>query len=98
MHNESVSQRARVKIIGVGGAGCNIVEAMMQTDLAELPLAVIHTHARVLQQHSVPDRRLIGVNRTHGLGTGGDAEIARAMAENDYSHLAELVAGNELVF
>lgn len=96
--NETISQPARVKIVGVGGAGCNIVEEMLQTDLAELPLALIHTHARILQQHNVPSRLLIGVNRSHGLGTGGDAEVARAMAETDYAQISELVAGNELVF
>jgi len=96
--NESISQTARVKIVGVGGAGCHIVEQMLETDLAELPLALVHTHARVLQQHAVPHRLLIGVNRARGLGTGGDSEVARAMAENDYPQIAELVAGNELVF
>jgi cell division protein FtsZ len=98
LSNHSISEPARVKIIGVGTAGSNIVEQMLQTDLAELSLGLIHTHARVLQQHSVPHRLLIGVNRSHGLGTGGDAEVARAMAETDYSQITELVAGNELIF
>ena len=92
------SQPVRVKIVGVGGAGCNALDQMLQTDLAELPLALVHTHARILQQHAIPNRLLIGVNRTHGLGTGGDAELARVMAESDRDSLAELVAGQELVF
>ncbi len=92
------SQPVRVRIVGVGGAGCNAVDQMLKTDLAELPLALVHTHARVLQQHSVPNRLLIGVNRTHGLGTGGDAELARVMAESDRDELVDLVGGNELVF
>src|SRR5690242_4783096 len=91
-------QPVRVKIIGLGGAGCNAVDQMVKTDLAELPLALVHTHARVLQQHSVPNRLLIGLNRTHGLGTGGDAELARVMAENDREELVDLVKGNELIF
>lgn len=97
-HPVQSSRSVRVKVVGVGGAGCNAVDQMLQTDLAELPLALVHTHARVLQQHSVPNRLLIGLNRTHGLGTGGDAELARVMAENDRAQLAELVSGNELVF
>ncbi len=92
------SRQVRVKIVGVGGAGCNAVDQMLQTDLAGLPLALVHTHARVLQQHATPSRILIGLNRTHGLGTGGDAELARVMAESDYGQLCELVNGDELVF
>ncbi len=93
-----ISPPVRVKIIGVGGAGCNAVDQMLQTDLAELPLALVHTHARVLQQHAAPNRLLIGINRTHGLGSGGDAELARVMAESERDQLAELVSGQELVF
>src|SRR6476660_6939599 len=92
------SRPVRVKIIGVGGAGCNAVDQMLQTDLAELPLALVHTHARILQQHAVPNRLLIGRNRTRGLGSGGDAELARVMAETNKEQLVDLVSENELVF
>src|SRR5262249_31077735 len=94
----TVARPVRVKIIGVGGAGCNAVELMTHTDLADLPLAIIHTHARVLHQHSVEKRVLIGINRAHGLGTGGDAELARVMAENDRAELVELVQAADLIF
>jgi cell division protein FtsZ len=87
-----------LKIIGVGGAGSAAVDHMAKSDLGQIPLAIVHTHARVLEQRAVENKLLIGVNRTHGLGTGGDFEIARAMAENEQSQLAELCAGAELVF
>jgi cell division protein FtsZ len=86
------------KIIGVGGAGASALEHIAQTDLAQLPLAAVHTHSRVLQEKALPIRLLVGINRTHGLGTGGDPELARVMGEEDRGPLEELCAGNDLIF
>lgn len=96
----SVNQPAgpKVKIIGVGGAGSAAVEHIAKSNFGELPLAIVHTHARVLQQRTVENKVLIGINRTHGLGTGGDFEIAKVMAENELQALQQICAGTELVF
>jgi cell division protein FtsZ len=88
----------RVKIIGVGGAGTHALGEVARTELASLPLALVHTHARLLQHSNIPRRILVGLNRTHGLGTGGDAELARVMAESDSAALRELVSDSDLVF
>jgi len=88
----------KVKIIGVGGAGSAAVEHMARTDFRQLPLALVHTNARVLEQRAVDTKLLVGINRTHGLGTGGDLELARVMGENELPRLQELCQGAELVF
>ncbi|MGN6387682.1 MAG: cell division protein FtsZ [Verrucomicrobiota bacterium] len=88
----------KVKIIGVGGAGSAAVEHIAKSNFGDLPLAIVHTHARVLQQRTVENKVLIGINRTHGLGTGGDFEIAKVMAENELQALQQICAGTELVF
>ena len=95
---ETTAPALRVKIIGVGGAGSAAVEHMAQTDLGRLPLAIVHTHARVLQQRSVSNKVLIGVNRTHGLGTGGDSEVARVMADAEIAQFQSLCAETDLIF
>ena len=87
-----------VKIAGVGGAGASTLEYMARTDLSQLQLTAIHTHARVLDHKTVPHRMLVGVSRTHGLGTGGDPELARIMAEAERSRFDELCAGTDLLF
>ena len=97
-HPISRQEELRVRIIGVGSAGCNAVEHIAPTELGRLPLAIIHTHARVLQQHSIERRLLIGTNRTHGLGSSGDVDLARVMAEEAASDLRELVADTDLLF
>jgi len=95
----TASSEPKVKIIGLGGAGANVLGQISHTALGLLPLALVHTHARLLQQHpAIPERLLIGANRTHGLGTGGDADLARVMAEAEEASLASLVGGADLVF
>jgi cell division protein FtsZ len=95
---QSLARPLRVRIIGVGGAGCNAAEHIAQTELGSLPLALVHTHARVLQHHSSKNKVLVGLNRSHGLGTGGDADLARVMAEEAAADLTELVEETDLLF
>jgi cell division protein FtsZ len=88
----------RVKILGIGGAGTHALAQIAKTELGHLPMTAIHTHARVLQQAAVPHRILIGVDRKHGLGTGGDSELARVMASAEAAKLQECVADCDLLF
>lgn len=96
--DQSLTKPLRVRIIGVGGAGCNAAEHISRTELGTIPIALVHTHARVLRDHSIPNKLLIGMNRTHGLGTGGDAATARVMAEEAGVDLLELVQDTDLLF
>jgi cell division protein FtsZ len=100
MQTEAITRTAglKVKIIGVGGAGSAAVEHIAKGELGQLPLAIVHTHARVLEQRHVATKVLVGVNRTHGLGTGGDFELARVMAETEMAQFQDLCQGTELVF
>jgi cell division protein FtsZ len=94
----TVSSEPRVRIIGVGGAGTHALARIATTELRAVPLTIVHTHARVLQQSAIDHRILLGVERTHGLGTGGDAELARVMAENETATLRQAVQDSDLVF
>ena len=94
----STCEHLRVRLIGVGGAGCHVAEHIFRTELGRIPVSIVHTHARVLQQHSIERRLLIGSNRTHGLGSGGDADLARVMADEAATELRELVGDADLVF
>lgn len=95
----SSAREPRLRIVGVGGAGANALERIASTELnAAAQLTAIHTHARVLQQSSISSRMLIGLDRTHGLGTGGDAELARVMAANESAQLREAVKDCDLLF
>jgi cell division protein FtsZ len=98
-HQEhALSAPLRIQIIGVGGAGCAMLEHAKQTDLEQVRLSILHTHARVLRQFAISNRVLVGLDRTLGLGTGGDAELARLMAEHELPILQELTRDAELIF
>jgi cell division protein FtsZ len=92
------TRQLTVKIIAVGSAGCNAVEHMNRTDLAPLGLSAVHTNARVLQSRNIRTKLLIGVNKTHGLGTGGDPDFARVMAETEFEQMKELCKDADLLF
>lgn len=88
----------RARIVGVGGAGCNFAEQISRSALGDLPAALVHTSARVLQHQSIARKLLLGINRTRGLGSGGDSDLARVMAEEASGDLSSLVEDTDLLF
>lgn len=88
----------RLRIIGVGGAGANVVDRLKLDELDRLDLAVIDSDAKVLNQSPLTEKRLLGRSLTRGFGAGGDLEQGRRVAEADRDLLAKLVDGVDLVF
>src|SRR6059036_3250561 len=88
----------RIKILGVGGAGCNAVTRLAREQLAGVSFAVINTDAAALAQLSVEPRLVLGAKTTRGLGTGGDAEAGHAAAEHDSAAIRALCDGADIVF
>src|SRR3954463_8173083 len=75
------NSRLTVKIIGVGGAGGNVVQQLQSTDLAALPALIVHTNPRVLSDWPHAAKLQIGEGVTRGLGAGGDPDLGRQAAE-----------------
>src|SRR4051812_4951224 len=92
------NSRLTVKIIGVGGAGGNVIQQLQTTDLGAIPALVAHTNARVLADWTHPAKLLLGEGRTRGLGAGGDIEIGRQAAEDARAKLTEFCKDADLVF
>jgi cell division protein FtsZ len=87
-----------MKIIGVGGAGCNALAHMAQAGLADIAFMAMNTDARALDNCAVADKFVLGARVTRGLGAGGDPERGRAAAEDDRETLTGLCAGADVVF
>ncbi len=87
-----------IKVIGVGGAGGNAVNAMIRGGLAGVEFIAINTDAQVLGRSLSPRRFQVGDQVTRGLGAGADPELGREAAMEDEQALAELVAGADMVF
>ena len=90
--------RPRIVVFGVGGAGCNAVNNMLNSDLEGVICAVANTDSQSLAQ-SRSDRQVqLGLNITQGLGAGSRPEIGRAAAEEEIDQIAEHLNGSHMVF
>lgn len=86
-----------IKIIGVGGAGTNVVEKLQLLDLETVRLAAINTDAQALAHCSIAEKLMIGGSVTRGLGTGGELAIGKAAAELDRDAIAALIGDLDLL-
>jgi cell division protein FtsZ len=94
---ESVGS-ARMKVIGVGGAGNNAVNRMIYSNLQGVEFVAVNTDCQALTKSSAATKVQIGSRITKGLGSGGDPDIGRRSAEEDRDVIAEVVDGADMVF
>ncbi len=91
-------ENAKMKVIGVGGAGGNAINRMMFANLTGVDFLAMNTDCQALNRCSAPQKLQIGAMVTRGLGSGGDPEMGRAAAEEDREIIKEAVAGADMVF
>ena len=92
------SLKPKIMVIGVGGAGGNAVNNMIDSKLEGVEFLVANTDSQSLVQ-SLADRKIqLGHNITHGLGAGSRPDIGRAAAEETIEEIAEHLAGANMVF
>ena len=89
---------AKIKVIGVGGGGCNAVNTMIRAGLTGVDFIAANTDKQVLESVLAPTKIAIGQEITRGLGAGANPEIGRKAALEDYAQIAELMAGADMVF
>ncbi|MFQ6612082.1 MAG: cell division protein FtsZ [Fidelibacterota bacterium] len=96
--NSLAEQKANLKVIGVGGAGGNAVNRMIQSGMQGVDFIVINTDAQDLENNSAEHKIQIGKNLTKGLGAGAQAEIGREAIEADKEAVQSMLAGADMVF
>ena len=89
---------ARIKVVGVGGGGCNAVNRMIDEGLQGIEFITINTDAQALLLSQAVTRVRIGDKITRGLGAGGDPEVGRKAAEESADELYEVLKGSDMVF
>ncbi len=92
------SKSLTTKVIGVGGAGSNAVDHMIQSGMIEVTFAAIQTNQRIHDNPRISNRILIGSKRLHGMGTGGDPDLARNTAAEEFDAIKEFCADADLIF
>jgi cell division protein FtsZ len=89
---------ATIKVVGVGGAGGNAVNRMIQGELRGVEFIVVNTDAQDLLKSDAETRIRIGDRTTRGLGTGGNPAFGEKAAEESRDELAEVLRGADMVF
>ncbi|MFZ2038628.1 MAG: cell division protein FtsZ [Minisyncoccia bacterium] len=89
---------ARIKVIGVGGAGKNAINHMINSKVKGVEFIAVNTDAQDLHHSLAPKRIHIGKNLTRGLGTGMNPDLAKRAAEETKEEIQEAIKGADMVF
>ncbi len=92
------SMSAVLKVVGVGGGGCNAIDSMISRGLDGVEYVVVNTDAQVLDSSKASHKIQVGNMITRGLGAGADPNIGRKAVEEDREKLAEILSGSDMVF
>ena len=94
--NESTP--AKIKVVGVGGGGCNAVNRMIDAGLQGVAYIAINTDKQALAKCKAETKLQIGEKLTKGLGAGGNPEIGQKSAEENLEDLSKVITGADMVF
>jgi cell division protein FtsZ len=88
----------RIKVVGVGGGGCNAVARMVQEGLEGVEFYAMNTDLQALSACKVPNKLQLGAKITNGLGAGSNPEIGRQAALENTDRIVELLQDSDMVF
>jgi cell division protein FtsZ len=94
----TIKKKIVLKVVGLGGAGCNAAGFASQAGFAGVEFLAVNTDSQSLEACAAPAKFVLGAARTHGLGAGGDPELGRAAAEEDSERIRSLCAGADIIF
>jgi cell division protein FtsZ len=89
---------AVIRVVGVGGAGLNAVNRMIDADISQVEFVAVNTDIQQLQTSDAPVKIHIGRELTEGLGSGADPELGRRAAEEAYDQMKRALRGSDMVF
>jgi cell division protein FtsZ len=88
----------RIRVVGVGGAGVNAVNRMVEAEVEGVEFLAVNTDQQSLQQSTADITLHIGAEITRGLGSGSDAAVGRQAAMEDYDRVKALLKGSDMIF
>lgn len=94
----NVETFARIKVVGVGGSGCNVIARMKEVGLRGVELIAVNTDAQALHQSGAEEKLHIGKNLTKGLGAGMNPEIGRQAAEENRDEIQDVLKDADMIF
>ena len=97
-NNYMMDGTATIKVIGVGGAGNNAINRMIESGIKGVEFIAINTDRQALQLSKASSKIQIGEKLTRGLGAGANPEIGMQAAEESKAEIAEMLRGADMVF
>jgi cell division protein FtsZ len=89
---------AVIRVVGVGGGGCNAVDRMIEAGVQGVEFIAVNTDMQQLHGSNAPVKIHVGRETTRGLGSGADPDVGRAAAEGAYDRLKTALKGSDMVF
>lgn len=89
---------AAIKVVGVGGGGCNAVDRMIDSAVQGIDFISINTDHQALARSKAPSRIQIGEKITRGLGCGADPSVGEKAAEESKDEIAQAIRGTDMLF
>ena len=96
--SENLADNAVIKVIGVGGGGCNAVAHMLNQDIEGVEFICANTDAQALRNSAARHVIQLGPELTKGLGAGANPEIGKRAAQEDRMRLQEMLSGADMLF
>ncbi len=96
--DESNGFSAKLKVVGIGGGGCNAINNMVEAGLQGVEFIAVNTDIQSLNANKASVKIQIGTKLTRGLGAGANPEVGRQAALEDAEQIAEVLKGADMVF
>lgn len=93
-----MTSNTKIKVVGVGGSGSNVISRMMRCKIKGVELVAINADAQDLQRTKAHQKIRIGKNLTKGLGTGMNPETGKEAAEEQREEIQEVLSGSDMLF
>ena len=90
--------QAKIKVVGIGGGGCNALDRMIESGLEGVDFIALNTDFQALTRSKAHHKLQVGQKLTKGLGAGSNPEIGRRSAEESRAEIQEMLAGSDMVF
>ncbi len=96
--DNTVEQRAKIRVVGVGGGGGNSVEDMIARGINNVEFIIVNTDVQALERSSAHYKIQAGKNLTRGLGAGADPSVGYRAVEEDKEDIGSAISGSDMVF
>jgi len=93
-----IESPANIKVVGVGGGGCNAVNRMIDANIKGITFIAVNTDKQVLAKNKAEVKIQIGEKLTQGLGAGGNPEVGQKSAEESIEAIENCLQGSDMVF